>query len=325
MEFDQFSPYFTAATIILFSLVAGFVLENLVTGYFRRLALKTGWEGDELLARSLKMTLVYLTAATGVFFATFSLDLRSDILTLIRKVIAVVIVIIAVSAAARIASGLADIYTVGVLPTASLIHVIIQVFVYAIGLLIILQIIGASIAPLLTTLGVGGIAIALALQDTLSNLFAGVQIIAAKQIKTGDYIRLESGQEGYVTDINWRYTTVNALQNNRVIVPNAKLAASIIVNFNSPEREMAVMIPVSVKRDADLEKVEEISITVAGETLKSMGKKAGGAEPVLRFHAFTDTKIDFTVVMTVDNSVDQYLLKHEFIKDLRLRFDKEGL
>jgi small-conductance mechanosensitive channel len=112
-----------------------------------------------------------------------------------------------------------------------------KLFVYLIGSLIILQTLNISITPILTALGVGGLAVALALQDTLSNLFSGLQIIASKQVRPGDYVKLESGEEGYVTDITWRNTAIRALPNNMVIVPNSKLASTLVTNYYQPEFE----------------------------------------------------------------------------------------
>ena len=106
---------------------------------------------------------------------------------------------------------------------------------------------------MLTALGVGGLAVALALQDTLGNLFAGLQIVASKQVRPGDYLLLESGQEGSVTDIAWRYTTLRTQSNNLVVVPNAKLGQSIITNFQLPDQPLSVIIEFGVAYSSDLE------------------------------------------------------------------------
>ena len=111
---------------------------------------------------------------------------------------------------------------------------------------------GLSITPMLTALGVGGLAVALALQDTLANLFAGVYITIAGQIRVGDYLRLDSGQEGYVADIGWRSTRIRMLPNNLVLVPNAKLSQAIVTNYYLPDRELAVLVEVGVDYGSDL-------------------------------------------------------------------------
>ena len=119
----------------------------------------------------------------------------------------------------------------------------IELVVYLTGFLFMLQSFGISIAPLLTALGVGGLAVALALQDTLSNLFSGINILLSKQTKVGDYIKLSSGEEGIVSDMNWRSTTIQQTSNNMVVVPNQKIATSIITNYALPDAECSLVVP----------------------------------------------------------------------------------
>ena len=114
------------------------------------------------------------------------------------------------------------------------------------GGLILLNHFNVSITPILTALGVGGLAVALALQDTLSNLFGGFYVAVAGQVRLGDYIKLNTGEEGYVTDIGWRCTTLPGTANNMIIVPNAKLAQAIVTNYYLPEKRMAANFQLTV-------------------------------------------------------------------------------
>jgi small-conductance mechanosensitive channel len=211
------------------------------------------------------------------------------------------------------------------LPITSLTRNIARGVVITIGLLIIMNGLGLSITPILTALGVGGLAVALALQDTLANLFAGVYITIAGQLRVGDYVRLDSNQEGYITDIGWRSTRIRMLPNNLVLVPNAKLAQAIVTNFYLPERELSVLLEVGVDYDSDLTHVERVTCDVAKETLKSVPGGAAAFEPFIRYHTFGDSSINFTVVLRANEFVDQYLLKHEFIKRLHARYAREGI
>ncbi len=120
---------------------------------------------------------------------------------------------------------------------------------------------------MLTALGVGGLAVALALQDTLANLFAGIHILASKTVQPGDYIRLSSGEEGYVEDINWRQTTVRALSNNLVVIPNGQLAKTNMTNFMRPEQQLTILVQVGVAYDSDLEHVERVTTEVVAEVM----------------------------------------------------------
>ncbi len=149
----------------------------------------------------------------------------------------------------------------------------------AIGFLVVLQTLGVSIAPLLTALGVGGLAVALALQDTLANLFAGVHILASKTVQPGDYIRLSSGEEGYVVDINWRQTTVRQLSNNLVVIPNGQLAKTNMTNYTRPEQQLTILVQVGVSYDSDLDQVERVTTEVIAETMRDVAGASRSTSP----------------------------------------------
>ncbi|CAD7782745.1 MAG: Small-conductance mechanosensitive channel [Candidatus Methanoperedenaceae archaeon GB50] len=168
-------------------------------------------------------------------------------------------------------------------------------------------------------------AVALALQDTLANLFAGLHIVATKKVRPGDYIKIETGEEGYVTDITWRDTTIRQLPNNIVIIPNSKLASAIVTNYYFPERELAVLVQVGVSYDSDLEKVEKVTIEVAKEVMQEVSGGVPEFNPFIRYHTFDDFSINFTVILRAKEFVDQYLVKHEFVKRLKKRYDQEGI
>lgn len=212
-----------------------------------------------------------------------------------------------------------------VLPSTSIFINLVRVGVFVVGGLMVLQTLGISITPVLTAVGVGGLAVALGLQETLSNFFSGLQIVASGLVKNGDYIRLSSGEEGYVQDITWRNTTIRALANNMIVIPNSKLAASVLTNYNQPQREMAVLVPVGVSYDSDLEKVERVTVEVAKEVMQTVPGGIPEFDPFIRYHSFGDSSIGFNVILRGREFGEQYLVKHEFIKRLLARYRKEGI
>jgi small-conductance mechanosensitive channel len=166
-----------------------------------------------------------------------------------------------VLAGAAIAAQVVDAYGTAIapaLPVSSLTRNIAWGVVATVGLLVILNGLGLSITPMLTALGVGGLAVALALQDPLANFFAGVFLTLAGQIRLGDYVKLDSGQEGYVAYFSWRSTRLPMLPNNLVVVPNAKLAQAIVINHHLPSQDLAVLVEVGVDYSSDLAHVERV-------------------------------------------------------------------
>jgi small-conductance mechanosensitive channel len=198
--------------------------------------------------------------------------------------------------------------------------------VLIVGLLVLLDALGVQITPLLTALGVGGLAVALALQDTLSNLFAGVHLLADKPIRVGDYVRIADNIEGYVVDVGWRSTRVRMLQNNVVIVPNKRVAESIITNYDMPERRMALLVRVGVGYDSDPDHVERVLVD---EARRAAGEVAGLlAEPKATAQlipGFGDYSLNFTLVCHVTSFVDQFAVQHELRKRILRRFRAEGI
>lgn len=324
----DFKDIIVPLLIIAGSAVIGFFVEKYVLRYFHKLAERTPWEGDEIIVASLRRVILLWFILGGIASAVHNIGLSSSNILLIHKIIIVIFVLSATITLSKILTGLVDLYakkTKGQFPSSSIFTNITKVVVYIIGFLIILQALNISITPILTALGVGGLAVALALQDTLSNLFAGIQVIASRQVKPGDYVKLDTGEEGYVVDITWRNTTIRALPNNMIIVPNARLANALITNYYMPDRELAVIVNLGVSYSSDLNKVERVTVEVAREVMKTVPGGVPEFEPFIRYHTFGDSSIDFSVIMRGKEFTDQYLIKHEFIKRLHERYKKEGI
>jgi small-conductance mechanosensitive channel len=209
--------------------------------------------------------------------------------------------------------------------STSIIATAIDLTVYAIGTLILLESFGVSISPLITALGVGGLATALALQDTLANLFSGINILVSKQIKMGDFVKLSTGEEGHVVDMNWRNTTIKTSTENMAVVPNKTIASSIITNYAQPFAECSISIPIGVSYESDLDHVEKVSAAVAKEILQETKGGVKNFEPLIRYSSFTGSSINFNVILRVKAVTDQQLICHEFIKRIYARYKQEGI
>lgn len=149
---------------------------------------------------------------------------------------------------------------------AGLSRTLTYVFVFSIGFLMLLRMFGVEITPMLTALGVGGLAVALALQDTLANFFAGVHILIEEPIIVGDFIKLSTGEEGVVRDIGWRTTRIQSPGNNMTVIPNTKITSSTLTNFSLPDKKVGVEIPILAAHEADHNLIAEIALDVAADT-----------------------------------------------------------
>ncbi|MDR6977940.1 small-conductance mechanosensitive channel [Streptomyces sp. 3330] len=308
-------------------LLAAFLSRTLLR-WLAKHAKRTKWSGDDVVVDALRTVVPWSMIAAGAAAAAAVLPLTKAVQHTANQSLTVLLIFVVTVSAARVVAGLVQSVTSsrsGVAGSATIFVNITRILVLAIGFLVVLQTLGISIAPLLTALGVGGLAVALALQDTLANLFAGIHILASKTVQPGDYIKLSSGEEGYVEDINWRQTTVRALSNNLVVIPNGQLAKTNMTNYMRPEQQLTILVQVGVAYDSDLEHVERVTSEVIAEVMTGVDGALPDHEPAIRFHTFGDSRIGFTVILGVGEFSDQYRIKHEFIKRLHRRYRQEGI
>ena len=205
---------------------------------------------------------------------------------------------------------------------------IVKLMILAIGIMVIFSTLGVNVTPFVASLGIGAIAIALALQPTLANLFAGMYIMADKPIRVGDFIKLETGEQGYVADIGWRSCKVRMLPNNTVIIPNQRLTESIVLNYYYPETRTALLLEVGVSYEDDPIKVEKILVEelVKGSFEIDGMVTAYEIKPFIRFiPGYMDFSLNFTLICQVREFVDRFYVQHELRKRIWKRFEREGI
>ena len=247
--------------VVFLVLAAGFVVRKLLFAFVRKWAVRSTNHFDIILTESMGRPMMLWALIIGLILGlrTSELPLRFELK--IEQSLYILWIVSLTLMFSKLAGNLVKFYGARVggseLPATSLTKNLTQMVVVIVGLLVLLQHLHINITPMLTALGVGGLAVALALQDTLSNLFGGFYISIAGQVRLGDYIKLNTGEEGYVNDISWRSTTMRALQNNFIIVPNSKLAQAIVTNFSLPEKRMALPIVFGVGSDSDPDAVEQ--------------------------------------------------------------------
>ena len=199
------------------------------------------------------------------------------------------------------------------------------ILIVVMGALVVMDQLGIAIAPLVAGLGIAGLAVALALQGTLTNFFAGINILTDGSVRVGDYVELEGGLAGYIDQIGWRTTRIRMLANNMIIIPNSKLADSVATNYHFPVEEMSVYVNVGVAYSSDLDHVEEVTLEVANEVMKETKGSVEGYAPSIWYTDFGDSNINFWAVLRAHGYVDMWLLKHNFIKALFRRYNEEGI
>ncbi|MBI5584454.1 MAG: mechanosensitive ion channel family protein [Deltaproteobacteria bacterium] len=320
-----FIPFITFLIILAVTLI----LRALILRALRHWAARTSHHLDDLIVGAVRAPSLFLCLALGIYLAVEFSEIPLRYSRYANNIIYLVVIISVVIGATHLSGQLFRYYIRRYdLPVSApgLAIGVINGLLWIIGFLIALTILGISIAPLLTALGVGGLAVGLALKDTLENIFAGINVLMEKSVRIGDFIRLESGQEGTVKDITWRTTRVQLLSNNTVIIPNSKLAQSVVTNYHLPEKSFALRLPVSVSYASDPQRVET---TLLEEARKALGAVPGlleHPEPFVRFSpGFGESSLDFTLNCQVAEYTDQFLVQHELRKRIFQRFREEGI
>ena len=199
------------------------------------------------------------------------------------------------------------------------------VLIVAVTGMLVLDILGINISPLVAGLGITGLAVALALQPTLGNFFSGTYIMSEGVIGAGDYIEMESGISGYVVDVNWHSTLLRTWTNNLVAVPNAKISETVVTNYSKPEDPLDVVVSCGVSYQSDLVKVERMSLEVMERLRREHPDAHEDTDPIFRYEAFGDSNINFYMVIRAKDRLAGFVVRSELIKQLHSRLAAEGI
>ena len=289
-----------AIYLIVVGIIA-FILKKI----FIKITIKTETNLDDLIIKQMNKPIIYLLFLTGI---RFTLERISGVieLGLALEVINSLIVL----------GGFYLLYVIFDLgfsrawrrfakrtrrkPNDALIqltNVTLKIILVIAGIIYVLSLWGVDIGPLLAGVGIGGIAIAFALQSSLGNIFGGISIILDKSIRVGDVINLDGGTSGKVTHVGLRSTKITSWDNEYLIVPNSKLSDSIIQNVAMPEPRSRTVIPFSVAYGSDIEKVKKVVLA----ELKKVAGFISDPEPSVRFLEMGDSSLNFKAYFFVES------------------------
>lgn len=325
LEFLSLSLPILTIFILFF---VGFFLERRAIKKIKNIVKAKGWESYYNILHSLRGLITFWFLLTGIFMVLPVLGINPGLFTIIQKILIALFLGGLTLYVSRLSIGFLRISTSKneeSSPLTSLFEYLIKLLIFSLGILIILQSIGIAITPLLTAFGVGGVSLGLAFQNTLSNLLSGINIITSKKIRPGDYIKLKTGEEGYVVDVELKYTVIREITNNLLVIPNAEITSSSFTNYSLPDKTMLLPIEISVGYDNDLEKVESITLEVAKEILNEVPGGVRDYQPFIRYENFDYFSINLTVYLKIQEYFDNLIIRHEFIKKIYTRYREMGV
>ena len=326
--FMSLTDWVTGSVIVAVWCLVLFPLRRIIFKLIDKRLPKNAHAWSQILLRALRLPIKILILAGALSLATHFFPLSEQAQKVGNALVTILIVFSGVIFLSRFFVGLferSEERHLELRNYSGMSRGIIYAIITLLGLMIVLDNLGVSITPLIASLGVGSLAIALALKDTLENFFAGFYLLIDKPIAAGEFIQLEGNLRGYVEKVTWRSTRIRLLENNILVVPNTKVASSVIINYHHPQKEMAVLVDAQVDYKSDLEQVERVTVEVAKEIMKTIEGGVPSFEPFIRYKKFDQFSIHFTVILRGQEFVAQYLIKHEFIKKLHERYEHEGI
>ena len=293
----------------------------------------TATDLDDEIAREVRMPAVAMVVVQSAYIALRSLSYLDDHTGTLRRLWAAATLLVAVILIWRVLSATFAWYGARAAAGESLLggkalpilRRIANVTIVLVGGVVVLDQLGIAISPLLAGLGIGGLAVALAAQPILANIFAGSYVLSDGSIRVGDFIEIEGGPSGWVDDIGWRATRIQTFDNNMVVVPNSTLADATVTNFDTGEPPVGAPVLCGVAYEEDLEAVEAIVIDVLAGIVRDLPEADPGYAPLLRFQAFGESNVDFLIKLRATNRRDVGLVQHEMIKRVHARLAAEGI
>ncbi len=314
--------------IIAGAVFVGWLFKRFIHGFLHKLTRKTSIKSDDIFLNAIESQIVLWISLAAIYYVIITTKLLQPYSGHLIKGVVFILIMSIAFAVSKFFIGMIDEWSERQgrsIPSTKIFVNLVRAFIFVIGFLVALDFIGVSITPMLTALGVGGLAISLALKDTLSDVFAGLHILLSKKVQPEDFIELESGQMGYIKNITWRNTTILERTNNVFIVPNTLLSAAIVKNYSSIDNTFSARIAIGVAYESNLDYVEKVTLEVAKEVVKNREEHVKDFEPFLRYYEFGDSSINFKIFFQVNKFGDQYAIIHDFIKQLLVRYKKESI
>ena len=333
---NNLEVYLPPIVIIVIGIVLGLIFKRYIHSRLKLVAKKSDWAGDDAVLDAIEPHIVVWFFLGSLSIAASNIESTSVSNTFVKNILneyvsqfLIIVLIGSITlAVGKLGVSLFDLWAKDQekgFPSTTMFTNFVRIAIYVIGVLIILDSLNISIAPMITALGVGGLAVSLALKDTLSDVFAGLHILLSKKVQVGDFVQIDTGDMGYVQNISWRNTTIMERTNNIIHIPNNQLSSAIVKNYDSNDPSFSIKIPIGVSYDSNLEEVEKIVLEVANEIHSAMKETNKSSKPALKFRKFGESSIDFVVYFKGNKYGDQNPIIHQFIKKIHKRFKLEGI
>lgn len=329
IQFQEFWAQFREPIVILVAwLLGGLIVDKIISALIKSRADKSHSEVTRAFARASSGLAAWMAGVIGFFHAWRHINVAGTVDETVSKYMSAIAILVVTAFISRLTARLIRAYSRRQdtrLPSSSIFTNLSTTIVWLIGFGFVLVAIGVDITPVITAFGIGGVAVGLALQPTLDNLFSGLQILASGQIMPEDFIRLDTGEEGFVEDVTWRNTTVRAMTGELIIVPNSILSKNYLTNFSRSNRPYLLLIQVTVTGSHDFDAIKRIALEVATETIAVSPYTYKTAEAGVNLSEITLDGVLVTIKIPVLSYPEQYSPRTYFVQKFYERLEEEGI
>ncbi len=324
------SDYLFAFVLIILFLVLALVISFIYKNLLMRICSKTKTKVDDLLVEATEKPIIYFILIIGIKTVIMSLSLKGDFIGIFNKLLSSLLVVLF----AYVFTKSVDLFIYGwgrkwLKSTRSkygdtifpIFMKIVNLVIIIATLIAILGIWGVQVAPFLAGLGIVGLVIGLAVQDSLRDFLSGIMLILDRTYKTGDKVRLDSGEVGSIHEITLRSTRIRTYDNNVIIIPNSKMADSKIINYAQPKLMERGQVPFGVVYGSDIEKTKAVAL----KAVKKVELILEDPEPCIEFLDLADYSLTFRALFWVDDFGTKWGVERKVVDNIYNDLNEAGI
>ncbi len=326
---NKIESWFISFGILIGGIIVAKICYWVIGKYVKRITANTKSKLDDLLVDKLEEPVVYAIGIMGFYWGFQRLHFGEGVDKFFLHLFTIIFTLNVTWLIVRVIDALVEEYIMPLVERSEsdlddqlmpLIRRVIKMILWIMGIIIGLNNAGFDVAALIAGLGIGGLALALAAQDTVKNIFGGIMVYLDKPFKIGDRIII-SGHEGFVEEIGIRSTRIRTLENRQITIPNASFSESPIENI-SREPSRKITLNLGLTYDTSPEKMEQ-----AISLLKEIAiAHPGVAENVLiSFNQWGNFSLGIFFVYFIEPGNDILQTQTEINLTILKRFKEEGI
>jgi MscS family membrane protein len=330
IQFISESRYLKFLAALVITVIIAFLAKIILTQVLKPLAKKTKTKIDDIVIKSVSSIIFYIALLLGIKVGLQDFEFGENIQAIFDGIINTLIIFVVTVLLLKIISGFALQWTkewkFKTKTTADerlipFLQKILKAVVIVLALIFAFNAWKINISPLLATAGIAGIAIGLAVKDSLSNILGGLQLVLDKTFKVGDKIQLESGELGVIMDVGLRSTKLRTYDNEVIYIPNGYLANTKIKNFTEPDLSIRTSVSFGVEYGSDTKKVQKVVL----EAIKKIENVLEQPEPGVLFLEMSDFSLDFVARAWVESYTDAYSTKLKMTDEIYNALNKANI